>query len=171
MDNKGNFALKMAVTQNNLSKIDYLMEHSTNINRRDYVNRTVFHHVLNNWSSRGADTNFKIERKLLSYGGDINIIDNRGRTPLHYVFVRIGEHKIHSKIDPIETVSSYCAIKDALIDEPDLWKKTPLHYASQRGASISCLYLIENGAKLEAKDENGNTPLSIAFINNHSGIF
>ena len=68
-----------------------------------------------------------------------------------------------SAIDPIESVSSLCAIRDLDIEVPDKWNKTPLHYAAQRCATISSLYILQRGAQLESKDIYGNTPLAIAM--------
>jgi len=60
----------------------------------------------------------------------MNEVDIRGRTPLHYAFIKIGRPTDFNEIDPIETVSSYCGYKDISIDTPDVWGKTPLHYAA-----------------------------------------
>jgi len=64
-------------------------------------------------------------------------------------------------------VSSLCGIKGLEIDVADKWKKTPLHYASQRGSSICAMYLAKRGANLEAADIYGNTPLGVALTYNH----
>ena len=69
--------------------------------------------------------------------------------------------------DPIETVSSLCAIKDLRIEVADKWHKTPLHYAAQHSATISSLYILQRGALLESKDIYGNTPLAVALKNKH----
>jgi ankyrin repeat protein len=45
--------------------------------------------------------------------------------------------------------------------------KTPLHYASQRGASICAVYLGKRGADLEALDIYGNSPLGVALLSGH----
>jgi ankyrin repeat protein len=60
-----------------------------------------------------------------------------------------------------------CGIKGIVIDQPDHWGKTPLHYASQRGASICAMYLERRGANLESIDTYGNTPLGIGLLNDH----
>ena len=57
-----------------------------------------------------------MERILIKYGANINDIDNRGRTPLHYAFIKIGKPFEQSKIDPVETVTSLCGIKGCEID-------------------------------------------------------
>ena len=50
---------------------------------------------------------------------------------------------------------------------PDKWLKTPLHYAATRSSTISTLYILQRGAKLEGKDIYGNTALGIALAHRH----
>lgn len=66
--------------------------------------------------------------------------------------------------DPIETVSSLCAQKQIEIDVADKWEKTPLHYASMMGSTISVIYLIQRGASTKSVDIYGNTPLGVAML-------
>jgi len=86
---------------------------------------------------------------------------------LHYAFVKISDWKNSQQIDPIETVSSLCGCKGLEIDVTDKWMKTPLHYASQRGASICAMYLVTRGANLESKDIYGNTSLGVGLMYQH----
>ena len=58
-----------------------------------------------------------------------------------------------------------CGLKGLEKDVPDKWLKTPLHYASQRGASICAIYLINRGADPEKKDIYGNTALGVGLLN------
>ena len=67
-------------------------------------------------------------------------------------------------MDPIETVSSLCAQKKIEIDVPDKWNKTPLHYASMIGSTISTIYLIQRGASITSVDIYGNTPLGVSML-------
>ena len=53
------------------------------------------------------------------------------------------------------------------MDVADNWKKTPLHYAAQRGASICWLTLVKGGVNKEAVDIYGNTPLGVALSCSH----
>lgn len=118
-------------------------------------------------SSATADATFESEQFLIDHGVDINLKDQKNRTPLHYAFVKIQDWKNTTQIDPIETVSSLCGCKGLLIDVADQWQKTPLHYASQRGASICAMYLVQRGASLESKDIYGNTPLGVGLMQQH----
>lgn len=104
---------------------------------------------------------------MIDLGVKVNVRDCHGRVPLHYAFVKMKDWNNASAIDPIETVSSLCAIKDLEIEVPDKWLKTPLHYAAQRSATISSLYILQRGAQLESKDIYGNTPLGISLLRNH----
>ena len=97
----------------------------------------------------------------------MNVQDCRGRVPLHYAFVKIKDHNNSLAIDPIETVSSLCACKNLQIEIADKWGKTPLHYAAQRSATISSLYIMARGAQLETKDIYGNTALGVALSHAH----
>lgn len=64
-------------------------------------------------------------------------------------------------------MSSLCGQPGLQIEVADKWNKTPLHYASMRGASICTLYLINRGANLESTDIYGNTPLGISLMSQH----
>ena len=98
---------------------------------------------------------------------NINQVDDRGRVPLHYAFVKIDNWNGHDQIDPIETVSSLCGQPGLLIEVADKWQKTPLHYAAQRGAAICTLYILQRGANLESKDIYQNTALGISLLRKH----
>ncbi len=166
MDQSGLFALKYALIRRQNASIQKLLDNGANINQIDNKGRNLLHHAIN-MSSATADATFETEQFLIDRGVDINLRDNKGRVPLHYAFVKIQDWKSSQQIDPIETVSSLCGCKGLEIDVPDKWLKTPLHYASQRGASICAMYIIQRGAKLEGKDIYGNTPLGVGLMYQH----
>ena len=118
-------------------------------------------------SSATADATFETEQQLVDLGIDINHKDRHNRVPLHYAFVKISKWTETHQLDPIETVSSMCGCQGLKLDEPDVWQKTPLHYAARRGASISTLYIVARGAALENTDVYGNTPLGCALLASH----
>ena len=103
-------------------------------------------HFAINASSATADATFETEQLLIDLGVNVNLVDERGRVPLHYAFVKMKGYADTSAADPIETVSSLCAIKDLQIEVADKWHKTPLHYAAQHSATISSLYILQRGA-------------------------
>jgi len=107
---------------------------------------------------------------LLKYGAKINEVDDRGRTPLHYAFVKINNPFETSRIDPVEVITSFCSQKDCNVTLKDQWGSTPLHYAAQRGSQVSALTLLTKGADVNAKDNEGNTPLAIALKSGHPSM-
>jgi len=143
-----------------------LIEKGANINDKDKEGLTCLHYAIND-SDSTADATFDFPEELIEYGADINALDNLGRTPLHYNFVKIDQPFNTSAIDPIEIVSSLCGVDGIRLDVVDEWGKTALHYASQRGAAISALYLLERDADINRADAHGNTPLAISFLAGH----
>lgn len=103
----------------------------------------------------------------MDLGININLRDSKGRVPLHYAFVKLQKWKDTSQIDPIETVSSLCGQPGLDIEVADKWQKTPLHYASQRGAAICTLYILQRGANIESLDIYGNSALGISLLKKH----
>ena len=115
------------------------------INQLDHKQRNLLHFAINN-SSVNADATFEIEQLLIDLGVNINQRDYLNRVPLHYAFVKMKEWTDSTPIDPIETVSSLCAQSTLEINVLDKWQKSPLHYAAQRSATISTLYILQRGA-------------------------
>lgn len=53
------------------------------------------------------------------------------------------------------------------VNSVDQFGSTPLHYAAQRGATVSCMYLVSRCKDLNAVDHNGNSPLAVAVLKGH----
>jgi len=166
-DKFGNFALKYTVESEDMENTKMLLDtFKADPNKKDKKGRTCLHLAINN-SCPTIDSTSELENLLLDYGADVNAIDNRGRCPLHYAFVKIGAWDDNSVIDPIEAVTTLCSKININVNIQDRWGKTPLHYAAQRNSTICSIFLLNRGAQLEAKDKYGNTPLSDAFLFNH----
>jgi ankyrin repeat protein/predicted DNA-binding WGR domain protein len=162
----GRYPLLQAVQNKNLTMVELLLANNADPNLKDTQSRNSIHWAIN-LSNADADASNEIENCLLSSGGDLNAVDDRGRTPLHYAFVKIGDPFNASAIDPIETVSNIIARPGVNVDVRDAWGNTPLSYAAQRGSVISTLYLLKNGANIDNVNDDGNTPLNICLINGH----
>ncbi|KAJ3208464.1 hypothetical protein HDU67_006706, partial [Dinochytrium kinnereticum] len=72
------------------------------------------------------------------------------------------------KADPVEIVNFLIDQKGILLDEPDNFKRSPLHYAARMGAFFCCSYLTAKGVQLDREDEDGNTPLALSLLYSHS---
>ena len=111
-------------------------------NFTDKNKRTALHHAVN-CSNSSADASFEMEQALIKHGARADLVDRNNRTPLFYAFVKLGQLTDFTEIDPFETVSSLAALPDCDVTVMDKYKRTPLHYAAQRGAVISGRYLIK----------------------------
>ncbi len=99
-----------------------------------------------------ADQALDLELALLRGGCSARALDERKRLPLHYAFVKIGNHRDSSRMDPIEVVSLLVEAMEeergSDVDVKDEFGSTPLHYAAYRGATVSCLLLLQKGKHL-----------------------
>ena len=168
-DVDGNYPLLQAIKNKHLTTIELLIKHSADPNLVDVNRRNSIHWSIN-LSNTDADASNEIENVLLSCGGDLNAVDARGRTPLHYAFVKIGSPFNTSNIDPIETVSNIISRNNVAVDVRDKWGNTPLNYAAQRGAVISALYLMNHQADINNVNCDGNTPLHECLLHGHQNM-
>jgi ankyrin repeat protein/predicted DNA-binding WGR domain protein len=168
-DCEGNYPLLQAIKNKNLDAVEKMLKAGANPNLIDENKRNSIHWAIN-LSAADADASNEIENALLSSGGQINAVDIKGRTPLHYAFVKIGSPLDYTPIDPIETVSNIISRKGVIIDIRDKWGNTPLNYAAQRGSVISALYLLQNKADINNVNGEGNTPLNEALVNGHQNM-
>ena len=148
----------ISLLENNGSKADP--------NYLDSDKRSALHWAINN-SSTSSDASYELEELLLKHGCNVNQIDERGRTPLHYAFVKVGKPFNFSEIDPIEVVANLISREDCSTDIVDNYGNTPLCYAAQKGSVISTLALIRGGARMNHKNKDGNTPLGISLLTGH----
>jgi len=112
--------------------MEILLKLGADANFADKKERTALHHALNSANSR-ADASFKPESLLLKYKANINAIDYRGRSPLHYMFAKMGEPFISSQIDPIEAVSSLTCYPGCQVDIQGKMKKERIKWKRQNG--------------------------------------
>ena len=130
------------VKNGNQSMVQKMIDFGADPNFRDHDLRTALHHAVNLGTGR-PDATFEMEDLLIACGSKANIKDKFGRTPLYYAFVKIDRPFENYEIDPFETVSSLCAIRDCTVNLVDVDGMSPLHYAAQRGSVISGRYMIK----------------------------
>jgi ankyrin repeat protein/predicted DNA-binding WGR domain protein len=168
-DDDGDYPLLWAVKNKSLKMVELFLKFKANPNMVDQNGRNSMHWAVN-LSNADADASKEVENALINSGGDLNLVDGRGRVPLHYAFIKIGDPFATSNIDPIETVSNILARKNVKIDVKDNWGNTPLNYAAQRGSVISALYLLKNNANINNKNSDQNTPLNICLLSGHQNM-
>ncbi|KAL9986739.1 hypothetical protein ACROYT_G000926 [Oculina patagonica] len=181
-DNVGRTALSWAVTNQAdtnstpLKLCTALLENGADVNSADKKQRTCLHYSVN-CTTGGFETITEVEDLLIKHGANTVALDLHNRIPLHYAFVKMNNrHRDYSMSDPISVVSLLCEAmaeqgKDvkAQVNHQDNFGQTPLHRAALRGATICSLNLLQKGASLEIKDNDDNTPLSLALREGHDG--
>jgi uncharacterized protein len=63
-----------------------------------------------------------------------------------------------------------CIAQGLDLNQPNAKGETPLHGAASRGSDLLVKYLVEHGAKLDAKSKRGFTPLDIAMGKDSFGL-
>lgn len=130
--------------------------------------------------------------KLLTSGADINIPNKLGHYPLHYAaftgdvdlvatLIRSGARpdvRTHLGISPImlSTEHNFCNMIELLAGEcclgnrEQLYGGNVLHWAVASGCETCVDHLLSCGARLDATDDSGRTPLLQAIQSNHPKI-
>ncbi len=158
----GDRPIHMAVKARNLDVLKFLLEKKVDINARGLFDRTAIQYAVNS-SSSSIDADYELEYTLVQHKANVNLCDNKGRTALHYAFVKMlrGQLRDNTANDPIEIVTTIMSA-DADPNVADKYLRTPLHYAAQHAATISSMFLISRKALVDVVDCDGNTPLSLA---------
>lgn len=98
MDNYGTFALKRELFANNLPMFKQLLEKGANPNMQDEFQRSVLH-LICDWSHKRDYREYI--KLLLKHGGDLQLLDFKQRTPLHYLFVQRNRRFEVNQFDPL----------------------------------------------------------------------
>lgn len=138
VDSKGNTPLLIAVQKNApISKIKYLLLLNSNVNARNREgNAPLYYAVQGNQKDTGL--------LLLEHGANIFSANTKDVSPL--------------KLALTDTKNDWL-INPRTIMTTDGSGNTPLHYAADWKLSDAAEFLIQKGAKVDAKNANGQTPL------------
>lgn len=127
---------------------------------------------------------------MLDHGADIDLVDAKGRTPLHLAMSNEntalatllivhgadtdgrdmhGNTPLHRAAhfgvpDMVPTLLPYC---DEGFEARNFHNRTPLHHAARGGRKENVRILLENGACISAEDRWGRTPRDLAAENKH----
>ncbi|XP_002931656.2 ankyrin-3 [Xenopus tropicalis] len=176
--------LHIASQRGNLHVAQSLLHHKANVNAKDKQSRTPLHLA----AEGGA---YELVQLLLNNKADPNSTEKDKKTPLH-IAAAAGHIEI---VNVMLKGQARCAVKDmdgctpmhyaaatgsseiakALlkagknknVDEKNVWRKTPLHLAAEHGHSDLINLLLQNGAAINALDNNRDTPLHCACKAGH----
>ncbi|KAJ9470561.1 Palmitoyltransferase AKR1 [Diplonema papillatum] len=135
-------ALHHAALQGNVEVIDFLLEHDADPNCKTVPEGE----TPLMWAAADPAPKIPLLRRLIAKGADPTIRDAKGATAFTHALVQpINAHFIHVRGGPVQV--------------------TDVHYAVRNGLPRGLLYLLETHGHvvdLEARDEDGLTPLALA---------
>ena len=173
--------LMLACQSRNMDAINFLLNKGADVNFQDHDGYTALHHAVK-WKNfdaasclvhNRADVNFFTSSKqtplmmacqshdmetinfLLNKGADVNLQDRDGQSALHFASSDICYWLIQNLAD---------------VNMCDNHNCTPLMLASRNSDVKKVAMLIENGAKVDLQDGNGNTALHHAMLNSDDSL-
>lgn len=127
--------------------IETLLENGADVNAKDHDGKTALHFLA-------YQSNLKVVQLVLKHGADVNARDNTGRIPLseaisfdNYEIVRLLVSN-NSNVNNVNNTSS---------------RMTILQGACRKKDMKIIKLLVKNGAKVDARDRRGYTPLSMVL--------
>jgi len=161
-----NTSLMSAISHGNPNAVMFLIKHGADVNVQDRDGKTALHYAVPHLGSSHHFTSCKVFSCLVENGANVNSCANDSCTPL---MLAISNGHLNGAIFLTEHGT------DVNVQDRD--GKTALHFAVQRYHSshhsewcevLSCL--VENGADINACENNGNTPLMIASFCGHVNV-
>ncbi|XP_036375601.1 CARD- and ANK-containing Inflammasome Adaptor Protein [Megalops cyprinoides] len=152
-DKQAKLALHYAAANGDASVVQLLLSHGADANAVDKEKKTPLHLAAMEGKSEAASA-------LLASKARCGVKDMDGCAPLHYAAAN-GYTKLAGDL------LSSCKNKN--VDDKNVWRRTPLHVASERGHDALIDLLLQRGAKINALDNNKDTPLHHASRCGHLG--
>ncbi|CDW79015.1 nad(+) adp-ribosyltransferase-3 [Stylonychia lemnae] len=174
IDNYGFFALKKELFNSNINMIQKLLEKKANPDTTDEFQRTILHLSCDFSHRKDYKEIFKL---LIKHNANIQALDFKARTPIHYMFVKKNRRDAVDQFDPLnlniglDILINKDTIKDIDFNHQDINGKSLLHYMAQRGSTASLKHFIKllgvDKINFNIEDKYKNTPLSIAINSRH----
>ena len=158
-------ALIYYVRQKDTNRVKILInDFGVDINYQNKKKRTCMHYLYSD-ETESTNTDETLCDFLLSCKPNLRLKDISGRSPIHYLFVKLNqEFQTDPLIDPISSLSKLMEYGDVDIEDTDIYGNTPLHYAVMRGSTISVLTLFSKKVDINKKNNEGNSPLAYALM-------
>ena len=159
-----NNSLFFYIRQKNLNVVKRLIEYfKVDYTLTDSKKRNIMHYICNDEIS-STDMDERLCDYILSKRLNLNQTDILGRTPLHYLFVKINDEYNNNNIDPVNTLTKLLEYEEVDPEHKDIYGNTPLHYACQRGSIISIISLGAKKIDYDVKNNENNSPLAYSFL-------
>lgn len=137
--------------------IDYLISHGADVNAKDDAGQTPLNWVCN---CRCDDAYIEWAKCLLEHGANPNIGDNYGNVPLRYLVKnatrytpKVGDDVVKDAIKMMDLLIE----NKANVNAKDIYGETPLYVAALNGGIDVFKYLMEHGADINIKNNNGES--------------
>ena len=171
-------SLQRSVVQHNMAALQQFVAEFNDLNTADDDGMTLMHYAA-------LEGFFPAAELLLNLGASPNQTDKRGRLPVDYA--KFGGHVetqqlllgiAHPRVN-LFTAAALNAQRALarVLAEPDIninartaEGKTALHLSAELGSLYTTQRLIEAGANIFAKDDDGNMPLNLAIDAGHAAI-
>ena len=135
--------------------VEILLGRGAHVDVSDVYGRTAMH-----CAAVKGHTN--IVKLLLAKGAQVESTDAAGRTPLHYA---CGAGSLNwAQGIGYPDVAQLLLANGSLVNYPDKYGWTSLHFAVSQGNKAMVDFLLAKGADLNATNERGHTPLSLARL-------
>jgi ankyrin repeat protein len=133
-----------AILNNNISEVDFLIKAGANIDQW-YDGFTPIQYAIKNRKTNVA-------KLLVKNNANIRIYDNINDSPLKHIFMKYPETTSLSFLKSFPSVG----VAD------DYNRDTALHYAARRNYTKCVEYLIKNGADVNYRNRQGQSPVFLA---------
>ena len=153
LDSEKNSTLHIAAFLGNLEISKKLVELDVDINSKNNGDITALHLAINHGG-------YMLASYLLETGASVTDRDKFDQSIIHWSVVSNSRTILKQVLDKTNEG----------INQIDIFGRTPLHWASQKGDLDVVSLLIERGAKINIKDRHDQTALMIAAFYGHPSI-
>ena len=169
VDRQNRSPLLIFAKRRDVKTCEYLLSNGVNVNIIDRKGRNALHWSLNQTNAQNSN-NFDLEEVLIERGINLNLKDQLGKTPIFYLFSKVGNEFINEKLDPIEIFSYLLALNVLELEGQDKWGNRLIHYSAQRGSYLCMIYLLRKNVKVNVYNNCENSPLNFAIQNQQNDV-